>query len=88
MMRISGNMGRAICTSGWKMAIIEIDHDMFANRRNRWIGGSRVVSVPSNAKRCDTGRRSCDTDVGSSPRRRAKPIRDSREWQRVGRGGG
>ena len=32
------------------MGIIEIDHDMFANRRNRWIGRSRVVSVPSSAK--------------------------------------
>ena len=27
-----------------------IDHDTLANRRNRWIGRSGVVSVPSNAQ--------------------------------------
>ena len=32
------------------MGIKGIDHDTLANRRDRWIGRSRVVSVPSNAE--------------------------------------
>jgi hypothetical protein len=67
------------------MGIKGIDHDTLANRRDWWIGGSRVVSIPSNAEvdavwfvffratRQDGGL--YDTDAGSIPRR-AKPIRE------------
>ena len=32
------------------MGIKGIDHDTSGNRRDRWIGRSRVVSVPSNVE--------------------------------------
>ena len=68
MTGISGNMGRAVYISRWKMGIRRIDHDSLSNRRKCWIEQSRVVSVPSNLKQCNIGRRPCDTDIGSSPR--------------------
>ena len=39
------------------MGIKEMDHDTFANGRNRWIGRSGVVIGPSNVKQRCSGRR-------------------------------